>query len=81
MMVVTTTTTTATTATGVGSGETVLGGLVVFLLIAALIAKQVAAHSGNERLYPFHRALTVAVVPLALVVGMIVVQQISLIGS
>jgi hypothetical protein len=73
-MVVTTTTTTAVGTVAVG---VVLGGVVLVLLIAALIVKEVSAHSGNERLLPLHRAMNVSLVPLSVAAAFVLVQQLT----
>jgi hypothetical protein len=72
-MVVTTTTTAVTVAIGAAGA----GGVVLLFLIGALIAKEVLAHSGNVRLVPLHRALTIALVPLALAVAFVLAQQVA----
>jgi hypothetical protein len=56
-------------------GWTVLGGIALFTLIAALVTKEVAAHSGNERLLPLHRSMSIAIVPLAMAVAVVLAQQ------
>ena len=56
-------------------GWTILGGIALFSLVLALITKEVAAHSGNERLIPLHRAMTIAVVPLTVATLLVLAQQ------
>jgi hypothetical protein len=71
-----TTATAAATSTMVAAiGWTVLGGITLFVLVAALVTKEVTRFSGNDRLLPLQRALTIAIVPLAMATMVVLVQQ------
>jgi hypothetical protein len=63
------------------AGGPALGGMVIVLLIAALVVKEIAAHAGNERLIPLSKGLNIAVLPLSVAAGFVIVQQLAGIGA
>lgn len=71
-----TTATATTTSTMVAAiGWTILGGITLFVLVTALISKEITRFSGNERLQPLQRALGIAIVPLAMATAVVLIQQ------
>jgi hypothetical protein len=72
---ITTATATATSTMVAAIGWTILGGITLFVLVAALVAKEVTRFSGNDRLFRLQRALSIAIVPLAMATVVVLVQQ------
>jgi len=71
------TATAAATAAAAMVGAATLGGIALVMLILSLMGKEITANAGNVRLLPVSRGLTIAIVPLALAVAVVLIQQFS----
>jgi uncharacterized membrane protein len=75
-MISTVTTTTVSTVTTTVGMATALGGIAVLTLIAFLVAKELASADGRPHLQTFSRVLNIAIIPLLVVFGAIVVANV-----
>jgi chromate transport protein ChrA len=71
--VTTTTVSTVTTTTGMAA---TLGGIAVAALVAFLVAKELASADGRPQLQRLSRVLNIAIVPLLVVFGAVVVAKV-----
>ena len=75
MKVLVTAVTTVVVAAVSKTGFTTLGSLILIVLIATLITREICRHSGKTMLLSLNRGLQVALVPLSLTAGIVLLQQ------
>lgn len=68
-------------ATEVETSVNRVGSFILILLIAALIVKEIAGHSGNARYLPLAKGMNIAILPLSIATGFVLVHQLAAIGS
>jgi hypothetical protein len=76
-MVVTAASAAATTAVTTSGGRALLGGLTLALLMTSLIGQEIFSFGGTGRFKHVQRALSVAAVPLAFAVAVVLVVHIG----
>lgn len=76
-MVVTAASAAATAAVTTPGGRALLGGLVMFLFMGALIGQEIFGFASVNRARAIQKSLVVAAVPLACAVIVVLAQQVS----